>query len=194
MQVNIRAELRKCGLLNENGYVGVLRGLLWMWGGGLDDEETAAPNVAIGNLASEKDLQGSEAFPENLLKRCEYRDDMDYGTLVGDSQLHVRYSTLSREHEQRIEKSVLLPGLPDELGVQFILLTKADQVRLPEIGTVSKSSLNDRMEVAEADTAIWENWNTFFHEEVRKGVTIRFLFTRSGEAEGHIRNGRVCIQ
>jgi hypothetical protein len=180
-QVNIREELRRCGLLNKSGNVGVLQGLLWMWGGGRDDDETAAPNVAIGTLASEKNLQGSVAFPENLLKRCEYRDDMDCGILIGDSQLHVRYSTFSREHEQRIEKSVLLPGLPDKLGVQFILLTNADKVILTTIGTVSKSSLNDRMEVAEqeAGTAIWENWNNFIHEEVRKGVTIRFLFTRS---------------
>jgi hypothetical protein len=159
LQVNIRAELRKCGLLNDDNSVSVLQGLLWMWGGGLDDEQTAAPSVAIAPLATKKNLQGSKAFPENLLKRCEYRDEMEYGTLIDASQLHFRYSAFSREQQQCVEKSVLLPGLADTLGVEFILLTNADKVRLTGIGTVSKSSLNDRMEVAQkADANVWRNW------------------------------------
>ena len=75
-----------------------------------------------------------------------------------------------------------LKDFADNTPICFILMTNATRVRLAGIhGHVQEAKLGDDLmpDKIKMGAEFWGAWSKFLKEEVREGVKIQFVFTRS---------------
>jgi hypothetical protein len=179
--VNLPAELNKCCLLKNSVNDRALRGLLALWDGSLfalrrvEDVEAKKKNDKVqGATAKSKPVQGSNAFPANLIKWQEVSDGVEYVKITGNGQVE--------------SSNFVLPGRPNPLDVTFVLSTNAERLNLTLAEAksliISEETLDGDMQVDptkipdEDAAAAW----TSFENTLVPGVKLQFLFTRSGPA------------
>jgi hypothetical protein len=179
--VNLPAELNKCCLLKSSVNDRALRGLLALWDGALsalrvaDNEKANEDTYEVqGAKAKRKPVQGSNAFPANLIRWQEVSDGVEYVKITDTD---------------RVEgTNYVLPGRPDTLDVTFVLSTNAERLNLTLAEAtsliISEETLDGDMQVDPeklpnvAGVAAW----TTFEGTLVPGVKVQFLFTRSGPA------------
>jgi hypothetical protein len=188
LQVNIRRELRKCHLLrpkegeaegtNERRAAHQLRGLRWMWGGGLNRSPLIRERGYVSrNFADVSAMQGSKAFPENVLMRNKPIETIHSGTITDESDLMCQ-----PKPSQKPKALCRLRDHADKVPMRFILMTNATSVRLTGFhGHVEEAKLDHDMRPDEIkmEEPFWKAWSEFLAREVREDVRIQFVFTRS---------------
>jgi hypothetical protein len=177
--VNLLAELNKCCLLKSSVNDRALRGLLALWDGTLsalrvakDEKSNEDKDEGEGAKAKRQPVQGSNAFPANLIRWQEVSDGVEYVTITDNGQVE--------------GTNYVLPGRPDTLDVTFVLSTNAEWLNLTLAEAtsliISEETLDGDMQVDPEklpivdDAAAW----TSFESALVPGVKLQFLFTRSG--------------
>lgn len=188
LQVDIRRELRKCHLLRpkegeregtaERRAVYQLSGLRWMWGGGLNRSPLIRGKGYVARSSTDVSmLQGSKAFPENILMRHKPVENIPSASITDESDL-IYQPKLS----QKPKALRRLRDVADQAPLCFILMTNATSVRLTGFrGHVQEAKLDHDMRPDEIKMGMefWNAWSEFLDKEVRDGVKIQFVFTRS---------------
>lgn len=188
LQVDIRRELGKCHLLRpkEGECVGIaesravyqLSGLRWMWGGGLNRSPVIREGGHFARASADVcNLQGSKAFPENVLMRYKPIENVPLASITDESEL--MYQPKLWQNPKALCR---LRDFVDKNQIRFILMTNATSVRLTGFqGHVQEAKLDHdlRPDKIKMGAEFWNVWAKFLDKEVREDVKIQFVFTRS---------------
>jgi hypothetical protein len=171
-------ELRKCCLLKDCTDDRAIRGLLAVWRGDCEVGINKPPDnrgaTHVGD--ADRDKQGSEAFPENLVKYREPIDLVPYASIESNScSFTVR------------GKSKELPQFEPSDTIAYLIVTSADTLRV-RVGsshfiTVDEGMLTANMELDLSKVHrddLLQGWQDIM-DKCRKGLQIHFLFTRSSD-------------
>jgi hypothetical protein len=184
INANLPVELDKCCLLKRSVNDQALRGILALWDGSLYKacfEQKPLPtneawleqggNGAEGAGGKPEPIQGSKAYPANLIRWQEVSDGVEYATITASGRV--------------VGTNFVLPGRPARLTIRYVLSTNAATVSLvltkKSSLIITEESLNGELQVdptklpSKQSRAAW----TRFTNSLVPGVTIQFLFTRS---------------
>jgi hypothetical protein len=184
INANLPIELDKCCLLKRSVNDQVLRGMLALWDGSLTKacfEQKPLPtseswleqggNGAEGTGGKREHIQGSKAYPANLIQWQEVSDGVEYATITASGRV--------------VGSNFVLPGRPGRLKIRYVLSTNAATVSLvltkKSSLIITEESLNGELQIdptklpSKQSRAAW----TRFTNSLVPGVTIQFLFTRS---------------
>jgi hypothetical protein len=186
--VNMPVELGKCCLLKRSVNDRALRGILALWDGSLSAchlqtktfrKRSLPMSVNFKRQKKEEDvagdkrrpIQGSKAFPANLIQWQEVSDGVEYAKITASGRV--------------VGTGFVVPERPAKLNVRFVLSTNAAVVKLvfakKSSLIITEESLNGEMQIdptklpSKQAKAAW----TRFRNSLLPGVTIQFLFTRS---------------
>lgn len=157
----------------------LLQGLVAMWRSDLDPLKFKGKRKRLGP-GKDPEIPASKTFPENLL--C-----------GGDgTNENVRYAWIKDKATQitvdNNRTKLDLPSL-DGINLSFIVSTNAStiHVQLSSETTIpiTQANLNSDMSINRASLSQGHQstWDNFVVKKVLEGVTIRFLFTKSGWSE-----------
>lgn len=184
LRVDLAKELGKAGLLNGNDDR-ILRGLVALWRGEFNDLDQRAPEMP--GLPTEfpptKNMQVSDAFPENLLKFRQATEPVDYGSVNQSCSISV----------DGIPRDLPELNLPDGAKIIFTIVTNVEQIKLPmpiketakekakekailvSPGKLDQNNMLDPGQVEDPELqAAWIE----FQSSIRGFVQLKFLFTK----------------
>jgi hypothetical protein len=184
LRVDLAKELEKFGLLTGSDDR-VLRGLVALWRGALNDLVQPAPEVPGLPTASPtaKNMQLSDAFPENLLKFRQATEPVGHGSVS-----QAGYIALGGH-----SRALPILDLSEDETITFTLVTNVSQIKLP-------MPIHDPAKGKEKETAVivcpdkLDQCNQLdveqlldsdsksawieFQSRIRKFVQVKFLFTK----------------
>jgi hypothetical protein len=205
VEIELREELRKCCLLMECEDDRPLRGMLAVWQGAFDSLNDRQLPLAKAPPKEACDEQHSKAFPANLVKYGAPIDIVKYGLIEAKSSFITigdRIVELPRfEKNETITYIIVTNARAVRIKLGEGCSLTIDEGMLMSEMNLDTAKLNSRRNVgdeevdeededdeeetfnqeatADEEDAVKKKWHKLMGE-LKEGVTIKFLFTRSG--------------